>query len=192
MGFSSGKDKLTNSVEVITTDTQLKLSYDDSNSTTLSVSSGGTLAVLPSGGFASISGMLGYRQYGISTKAHNDTLTAAESGGVIFQATSHGTPGNVVINLPATVAGLLYSFLFVGTPEQGFHISPNSADKIAGSIIDVANGNVVTAANSGAGADNKDLILDTGSKVGDRVTLLGDGSAGWTIVSGLGSWAFES
>jgi hypothetical protein len=136
--------------------------------------------------------MLGYRKYGIATKANDATLSAAESGGVIFQSTANGTPANVVLNLPATVAGLLYTFVFVGVPGQGFHINPVAADKIAGSIIDVANGNVVTATNNGAGTDNKDLILDTGSKVGDRVTLLGDGAAGWTIVEGLGSWAFES
>ena len=61
-----------------------------------------------------------------------------------------------------------------------------------GSIIDVANGNVVSAASSGAGTDDKDLQLDSGSRVGDRVTLVADGTDGWYITEGLGRWAFES
>ena len=36
------------------------------------------------------------------------------------------------------------------------------------------------------------LEFNSGSKVGDRVTIVGDGSNGWVIVEALGSWAFES
>ena len=171
---------------------QLKLSYDASNSSTLTTNSSGAIVITPSGGFASLSAMLSYKQYGLQTKANGYTMLATETGAVVFQSTSHSTPSNVVITLPPTAAGVLYTFMFVGVPGQGFQISPNASDKITGSIIDVANGNVVTASNNGAGTDDKDLILDTGSKTGDRVTLMGDGQNGWVILEGLGSWTFES
>ena len=118
-----------------------------------------------------------------------DTLTAAQSGGIfMFQA------ADITVTLPATATGLLYTFVFVSAGGAGgaANISPNANDKIIGSIIDVANGNVVTAANSGLGADNKDLVLDGGSLFGDRVTLYGDGTYGWLILEGVGSWVFES
>ena len=121
---------------------------------------------------------------------NGQTLTAAESGAVITVLANGAT-----ITLPAAAAatkGVIYTFLWIGTAGQTFNISPNASDKIYGSIIDVANGNVVTAASSGAGADNKDLQLDSGSQVGDRVTIMCDGTAGWAILEGLGSWVFES
>ena len=46
--------------------------------------------------------------------------------------------------------------------------------------------------NSGAGTDDKDLQLDSGSQVGDRVTLVGDGNDGWIIIEAVGSWSFQS
>ena len=183
-------------LEVFDTGTQLKLSYDASNSTTLGVSSAGILTVTPSGGVVGISGMLANKQYIISTKANGATITAAESGGLIIQSTSDATTSNVVITLPATVTGLIYTFVYYGAAGQGFQISPNANDKIAGSTINHS-GNAVTAAGSGGdagrGVDDKDLILTaSGSKVGDRVTLLGDGSGGWAILDGFGNWAFEA
>jgi hypothetical protein len=63
-----------------------------------------------------------------------------------------------------------------------------------GSIVDIDNSasRIVTASNNGGGTDNKDLKLDAGSKVGDRVTIVGDGVNGWYIEEAVGSWAFES
>ena len=55
-----------------------------------------------------------------------------------------------------------------------------------------AMGTVVEAGTAGAGVDDKDLQLDANSEVGNRVTLVGDGSAGWYILDCLGSWVFES
>ena len=96
------------------------------------------------------------------------------------------------ITLPATVAGLRYTIVWTGTAGQTFNISPNSSDKIIGSIVDVADGNIITASNSGAGTDDKDLQLDGGSQIGDRVTLVADGVDGWIIVEAVGSWVFQS
>jgi hypothetical protein len=191
MGFNSGKDKLTSGVEVLTTDTQLKLSYDASNSADISVTSNGSLSLSPTSGFTSTL-MLGYRTYGTSAKADGDTLSAADSGVLILQSSGSIDPADMIISLPATVAGITYTFVYVGIPSRGFRISPNANDKIQGSVVDIANGNVVTAASNGDGADNKDIILDTGSKIGDRITLVGDGANGWVILDGLGSWSFES
>jgi hypothetical protein len=134
-----------------------------------------------------VTGALLYNSKIVSTKSNGTTLAASESGSVILQSTNSST-----ITLPATVAGLRYTFVWAGTAGQTFNISPNSSDKIMGSILDVADGNIVTAASSGAGTDNKDLQLDGGSQVGDRVTLVADGDSGWYIEEALGSWAFES
>ena len=132
-----------------------------------------------------VTGQLGYKSKIAS--AGNTTLTAAQSGSVIMQSTNTAT-----ITLPATVAGLRYTIVWTGTAGQTFNISPNSSDKIIGSIVDVADGNIVTASNSGAGTDDKDLQLDGGSQIGDRVTLVADGVDGWIIVEAVGSWTFQS
>jgi hypothetical protein len=200
MGFKSGADKLSNKLEVELPSEQLKLSYDASNNTTFSVSSAGIMTATPSGGVFGVSGMLAYKQYIVETKANGATMAANESGGLVFQTTGTTTPGDTVVSLPATATGLVYTFVWLGAAGSGFHISPNASDRIAGSLVDVANGNAVTAGdtdgggagNVGRGIDNKDLILKTGSKVGDRVTLVADGTDGWVILDALGNWDFES
>ena len=125
--------------------------------------------------------------------SNGNTLGAAESGTLVMQSTASDTPSDVVLNLPATAAGLMYSFQYIGNPTHGFQISPVSADKIMGSVLNAAGG-ITTASNSGGGTDNKDLILGAGnnSTIGNRVTLIGDGDAGWHILDGYGDWTFES
>ena len=132
----------------------------------------------------------GYEGDRVVGSAHADgaTLTAAESGQVFLESTNGAT-----VTLPATVSGYTYTFVWAGSAGQTFNISPNASDKIMGGCSDSnAMGTVSEAATNGAGADNKDLQLDSGAGVGDRVTLVGDGSAGWYILDCLGSWAFES
>jgi len=174
-------------------DGDIKVAYDGSNDATLSVNSSGYLTVTPSGGFASIAGQFGHRKYIKSTMSNGNTIGTTESGAVVMQSTASDTPSDVVINLPATAAGLIYTFLFVGNPTYGFQISPNSSDKIMGSVVNAAGG-ITTASNYGGGTDNKDLILGAGnnSTIGNRVTLVADGSAGWVILDGYGDWTFES
>ena len=93
----------------------------------------------------------------------------------------------------AALKGVQYTFVNAGSATDTWNLSPNSNDKIMGSCIDSnAIGTVVEAASNGAGADNKDLQLDDGSGVGDRVTLVGDGADGWYIVECMGSFVFES
>jgi hypothetical protein len=174
-------------------DGDIKVAYDGSNDATLNVNSSGYLTVTPSGGFASIAGQFGHRKYIKATMSNGNTIGTTESGAVVMQSTASDTPSDVIINLPATAAGLIYTFLFVGNPTYGFQISPNSSDKIMGSVVNAAGG-ITTASNGGGGTDNKDLILGAGnnSTVGNRVTLVGDGSNGWVILDGYGDWTFES
>ena len=174
-------------------DGDIKVAYDGSNDATLSVNSSGYLTVTPSGGFASIAGQFGHRKYIKSTMSNGETISTSRSGAVIMQSTVNGTPSNVIINLPATVAGVVYTFVYVGSASRGFQISPNSSDKIMGSVLNAAGG-ITTASNGGNGTDNKDLILGAAnnSTAGNRVTLVGDGSNGWVILDGYGDWTFES
>ena len=123
-----------------------------------------------------------------SAHADGATLTKDESGKIFFESTDAAT-----ITLPATVAGLNYTFIWAGAAGETFNISPNAADTIRGACSDSnAMGTVVESATNGAGTDDKDLQLDSGSEIGNRVTLVGDGSAGWYILDCVGSWAFES
>ena len=137
--------------------------------------------------FVYIPGAIGHKRYVAGTLADGTNLATTQSGITIFQSTNGAT-----VNLPSTSAGLIYTFVWTGAAGQTFNIDTQAADKIMGSIIDVADGNVVTAASNGGGVDGKQLQLDSGSKRGDRVTLIGDGSSGWIIIEGLGSWVFES
>ena len=125
----------------------------------------------------------------ITTKADGTTMTAAESGGLVLQNTNGAT-----VSLPALSGGtgIEYTFIWNGIPGQTFNIAPQSGDRIAGHIVDAANGNVVTASNNGNGTDGKQLQLDSGSKGGDRVSLISGDSFAWYITDGLGSWVFES
>ena len=123
-----------------------------------------------------------------SAHADGSTLTEAESGQVFLESTNGAT-----VTLPATVKGYNYTFVWAGTATHTFNISPNASDKIMGACSDSnAMGTVVEAGTAGAGVDDKDLQLDANSEVGNRVTLVGDGSAGWYILDCLGSWVFES
>ena len=172
---------------------QLKLSFDGTDNTTFSTDTNGFMTVTPSGGLFAVAGQLGHRRYLKSTMSNGNTLGTTESGCLVLQSTASDTPSDVVLNLPATASGLMYSFQFIGNPSHGFQISPNSSDKIMGSVVNAAGG-ITTASNNGGGTDDKDLILGAGnnSTIGNRVTLIGDGSAGWHILDGYGDWTFES
>jgi len=180
-------------LEVFNAGNQLKLSYNASDAATFAVDDNGYLTVTPSGGFAAIAGQLGHRKFIKATMSNGNTIGTSESGAVVMQSTVSATPSDVIINLPATAAGVVYTFVYVGSASRGFQISPDSSDKIMGSIIN-ASGGITTASNGGGGTDNKDLILGAAnnSTTGNRVTLIGDGSEGWVILDGYGDWTFES
>jgi hypothetical protein len=93
----------------------------------------------------------------------NTTLLAADTGKTfVFRR------GTIIFTLPATVPGLVYSFLYVGPNAGGqLQVSPVAADGIAA---------------AGSAVVNKDLIIATASiKKGDFVTIVsGVGATGVT------------
>lgn len=130
----------------------------------------------------------------VETITADKTLTYNDSGTVFLV----GTDG-LTITLPATKAGVTYTFINSGAAGNNIiTISPNSADAIKGNLNSSvgANADATTAdglvAISG-GADDKDWInTKSTANVGDRVTIIGDGSDGWWIVDGCGIWVSES
>jgi hypothetical protein len=113
----------------------------------------------------------------VTTKSADFTLTALDSEKVFLL-----TAADKICTLPATVAGLRFTFVISAaalSAGTGFSISPNASDKI------MANG--ITS------ADNKDLI-NTGATdaEGDTVTIEGDGVDGWYVTVMRGTWAREA
>ena len=123
----------------------------------------------------------------------NRTLTAADHGTTFLLGTD-----SKVITLPATVAGLEFTFINIGAAGNNIlTIAPNSADAIAGSIgaSHGANADATTAdglASIASGAADKDWVnTKTSANPGDRCTLIGDGTDGWWITAGFGVWASQ-
>jgi len=98
------------------------------------------------------------------------TVTADQSGTTFVSDTAEA-----VYTLPATQAGLVYTFVTgVVSVTTGLSVSPNASDKI------------LTAGK----ADNADLVNTQATEaVGDLVTLVGDGVDGWILQSAQGTWA---
>jgi NAD/NADP transhydrogenase beta subunit len=114
----------------------------------------------------------GYRN--AVTVADDTTLSLTTHSGLVVNVTASKT-----MTLPAVAVGHEY-VVRVGAPDITVTISPNASDKISGA----------GAASSGAGADNKDVIL-TSQPVGSFVRLAYMSADGWAIVEGLGTYTFE-
>jgi len=102
-----------------------------------------------------------------------NTVTAAQNGCMFTVGTA-----DMVITLPATLAGLRYTFVVkTVSASTGCQISPAAADAI----------HFVTS------VDDKDLINTAATDVeGDSVTLVADGVDGWWVLGGVnGIWAKE-
>lgn len=139
-------------------------------------SSGGDLETVISGG-AIVFEEGGKLQLPLTVKTANFTLTAAQSGGTYLCDAA-----DIVVTLPATVAGVQYTFI-IGpnglATVTGLSLSPVAADAI--------HGNGLTS------VDNKDLINTAATdREGDFVTIVGDGVDGWFIVAINGTWAKEA
>ena len=109
----------------------------------------------------------------------NKTLNYGDSGKVFLVGTD-----SLTITLPATKAGARFTFINSGADGNNIiTISPNSSDKIMGTIANTAQDNVASASDDG------DLVHTKASaNKGDHVTLIGDGSDGWYITDGVGIW----
>lgn len=105
----------------------------------------------------------------------NTTLSlTAHSGKVV------NVKASCTLTLPAVATMHRYA-IRVGKEGLTVNVSPNASDLIAGA----------GAANSGAGADNKDLIF-TNQPGGSYVVLEYGDANGWAIVESLGAFTFES
>lgn len=130
---------------------------------------------------------------GVRTITASETLTRADHKAKFRIGTDA-----LVITLPPTEAGLEYTFINVGAAGNNIiTISPNASDGIFGSIPKSAGANADATTADGlvfvaSGTDDKDLInTKATANKGDRVTLVGNGTTGWEIVSGVGIWASE-
>lgn len=121
------------------------------------------------------------KQSAPETISDNITLTEADSGKIFFV-----TADAKVITLPATVAGVKYTFINKGADGAvAINVSPAAADAIHGTTN--ASTNVVLS-----GVDNKDAINTKGTATtGDYITIIGDGTEGWYVIGCGGIWASE-
>lgn len=113
----------------------------------------------------------------VETKTASYTLTAADSG-KIFLANGSGT---LTFTLPSTAAGLEYTIQVMQLPGSGVgtSLSPAAADKLIG--------------NGFTPADDKDAINTAASdRLGDLITVVGDGVDGWYVTAVIGTWAREA
>jgi hypothetical protein len=145
---------------------------------TTNANGGGDISDLGTGTvYRNVNGYTSGQKPTVTAISADTTLTAADSGKV-FRVTGV----DKVATLPATVAGLRYTFVVAAaalSSGTGFSISPNAADKIMGNGI--------------ASADDKDLV-NTGATdaEGDTVTLVGDGVDGWYVEVMRGTWARQA
>lgn len=112
----------------------------------------------------------------VLSKTASFTLTKADSGAVIYADSTT----SVVVTLPATKKGLVYTLVVNQLTTSGGHaFSPAAADKIMGPGL--------------TAADNKDLICSAATDaLGNQVTLVGDGVNGWYVYNTIGTWAREA
>ena len=118
----------------------------------------------------------GWSENYVETVTESKTLNYGDSGKVFLVGTDA-----LVITLPATKAGVRYTFVNSGADDAVLiTVSPNASDKIMGTI----------AAVSMSASDDGDLTnTKSGANKGDWCTIVGDGSDGWYIIGGDGVWA---
>jgi hypothetical protein len=102
------------------------------------------------------------------------TLAARDNGATIIADSTT----SVVVQLPSTAKGLRYTLSVKQLTSSGGHaFSPAAADKIYYGPV-------------GALADDTDLVCSAATdRVGDSLTLVGDGVDGWVVISAVGTWA---
>ena len=112
----------------------------------------------------------------VETVTESKTLGYGDSGKIFLVGTDA-----LVITLPATKAGVRYTFVNSGDDAAVLiTVSPNASDKIMGTI----------AAVSMSASDDGDLTnTKSGANKGDWCTIVGDGNEGWYIIGGDGVWA---
>ena len=116
----------------------------------------------------------------VTTITASTTLTQAQSGAVFLVGTDALT-----ITLPATVAGVDYTFVNSGADANNIiTISPNASDGIHGTVT------LAASVVEFSGTDDADIAnTKTTANTGDMIRLVGDGSVGWFVVGSTGIWA---
>jgi hypothetical protein len=113
----------------------------------------------------------------VQVTAATHTLTAKDSGAILIASNLTSS----IITLPSTAVGLRYT-LVVGvlpTSGVGHSFSPAALDKISG--------------NGFTPADDKDAVCVVASdRLGDVLTIVGDGVDGWIITNVTGTWTREA
>ncbi len=119
----------------------------------------------------------------------NKTLTAADCG-IVQNVIADG----IVITLPSTADGLAYIIR-----NGGAKVTNGPAGAVADGTVLVAVSPAAADGITGLGFTatiNKDALnTKATSRVGDEITLLGNGTAGvtaWTVLSAKGTWAREA
>jgi len=107
----------------------------------------------------------------------NYTVKASDSGNLLII-----TAADLVLSLPATVKGYIFSFALAAaglSSGTGMAVSPVALDQIIG--------------NGFTPADNKDAI-NTGAsdRAGDYLQVSADGNLGYYITGIIGTWAREA
>tara|TARA_R110000751_G_scaffold252274_2_gene352008 strand:+ start:572 stop:1003 length:432 start_codon:yes stop_codon:yes gene_type:complete len=120
----------------------------------------------------------------------NKAISVSNAGA--DQNSSGGSHTHTLPELNANYVGISYRFRNLGTAgTHGITLSPHANNKIVGAFTLAAT--VVTAASSGVGALDKDIINTAGTSIyGDWVELCAVSSTEWAICGSQGIWAFES
>ena len=114
---------------------------------------------------AKLGASAGWSENYVETVTESKTLNYGDSGKVFLVGTDA-----LVITLPATKAGVRYTFVNSGADDAVLiTVSPNASDKIMGTI----------AAVSMSASDDGDLTnTKSGANKGDWATIVGDGNEG--------------
>lgn len=120
-------------------------------------------------------------QLNIYAARASEDVTGAKTVDITDQGVVQNVTATATVTLPATVVGYVYTIRNGGTGSTDgavtVTINPNAADLIAG--------------NGFTAADDKDVINTLGN-AGDEITLIGNGTTGWNIVSSTGTWTREA
>lgn len=113
---------------------------------------------------------------GVEKVTASKTITYSDHGKTFFADSTT----SVVLTLPATKAGITFTLVVEQlTDTSGHAFSPAAADQIIG--------------NGFTPADDKDAICSAATdRVGDALTIVGDGELGWYITAVTGTWAREA
>jgi hypothetical protein len=113
----------------------------------------------------------------------NKTLAITDQG-VVQNVITDG----VVVTLPATVVGYNYTVRNGGDAPSGAPTGAGSDGSALVSVIPNASDLIAGMQLTASDADSIDNTKAT-SKVGDEISLVGNGTTGWNITNMRGTWA---